>query len=211
MFKHRHPRPTARRLWLVVVPIVLLVLGGLLVGRTAANATPAAGTSVSSASTASTAAAKRIERQKKLRKKVIQFTNRTRKKYGCTTVKRSKALMKAAQKHSKVQAKNQTQGHQFAGEKSLGARITAAGFTGWSSVGENAAGATGGVWFVNAHDVMYGGSYTKNSMTYTSYGWMQDQAHKDNIINCDFTNIGVGAYIDDDGAIWWTQDFAAKG
>lgn len=212
MFTPRSSRPPRRRLWIVAVPILLLVLGGLLVSRTAAIASPASGssTSASSSSAASKAEAKRIKRQKKLRKKVIRFTNRTRKKYGCSKVKRSKALMKAAQKHSKVQSDNQTQGHQFDGEDDLGTRITKAGFTNWSSVGENAAGATGGVWFVNAHDVMYGGTYTKDSTTYTSVGWMEDEGHKDNIINCDFTNIGVGAYIDDDGTIWWTQDFAAK-
>ncbi|MBT0773681.1 CAP domain-containing protein [Kineosporia sp. J2-2] len=209
----RKSRFTPRRLSFIAVPVALLVLGALFLGRSAATASPASSdssSSVSAASTVSAAATKKAKRQKKLQNKVIQFTNKARKKAGCKPVKKNTALMKAALKHSKVQAKNQAQGHQFAGEDDLGTRITKAGYKNWTGVGENAAGGKGGVWFVNAHDVMYGGTYTKNGTGYTSSGWMQDKAHKDNIVNCSFTSIGVGAYIDSKGAIWWTQDFATK-
>nr|WP_269329815.1 CAP domain-containing protein [Kineosporia babensis] len=153
---------------------------------------------------------KKIAKQKKLRKKVIQFTNATRKENGCKPLKKSKALMRAAQKHSRVQAKNQKQGHQFPGEDDLGTRIAKAGFKNAGGVSENAAGAAGGGWFVNARHVMYGGTATKNGTGFTSIGWMESKGHKANILNCSSTHIGVGAYIDGKGAIWWTQNFAAK-
>jgi uncharacterized protein YkwD len=218
----RKPRFTPRRLSFLALPVALLVIAGLFLGRSAATASPASTStatspasavstaSTSTASTASTKKAKRIARQKKMQKKVITYTNKVRKKAGCAPVKKSKALMKAALAHSKVEAKNQAEGHQFAGEDDLGTRFTKAGYKKWTSIGENAAGGAGGVWFVNAHDVMYGGTFTKGNTTYTSSGWMQDKPHKDNIINCSFKNIGVGAFIDSKGAVWWTQDFGTK-
>ncbi len=224
MITLRKSRFTPRRLSLLALPVALLVVVGLFLGRSAATASPAstqpspasaAGTTapsatVQTAQTADTKKAKRIARQKKMQKNVIVYTNRVRKKAGCAPVKKNKALMKAALAHSKVEAKNQAEGHQFAGEDDLGTRFTKAGYKKWTSIGENAAGGAGGVWFVNAHDVMYGGKFTKGNTTYTSSGWMQDKPHKDNIINCSFTNIGVGAFIDAKGAVWWTQDFGTK-
>jgi uncharacterized protein YkwD len=213
----RKPRFTARRLSLLALPVALLVIVGLFLGRSAATASPATPspttssvTTVSTGSAATSKKARRIARQKKMQKNVIIFTNKVRKKAGCAPVKKNKALMKAALAHSKVEAKNQAEGHQFAGEDDLGTRFTKAGYKNWSSIGENAAGGAGGVWFVNAHDVMYGGTFTKGNTTYTSSGWTQDKPHKDNIINCSFKNIGVGAFIDAKGAVWWTQDFGAK-
>ena len=220
MITPRKPRFTPRRLSLLALPVALLVVVGLFLGRSAATASPAgtapkaepapSASTVAAASTADTKKAKRIARQKKMQKNVIIYTNRVRKKAGCAPVKQNKALMKAALAHSKVEAKNQAEGHQFAGEDDLGTRFTKAGYKHWTGIGENAAGGAGGVWFVNAHDVMYGGKFTKGNTTYTSGGWMQDKPHKDNIINCSFTNIGVGAFIDTKGAVWWTQDFGTK-
>jgi uncharacterized protein YkwD len=221
VFTHRRSRLTPRRISLFAVPIALLVASGLFLGKSVATASPADTASSSATSSSSdsssvtaaavtTAATKKAKRQLKLENKVIAYTNKSRKKAGCKAVKKSKALTKAARKHSRFESKNQAQGHQFPGEDDLGTRITKAGYKGWTGAGENAAGGTGGVWFVNAHDVMYGGTYTKKGVGYTSSGWMQDKAHKDNIINCSFTSIGVGAVIDSKGAIWWTQDFATK-
>jgi uncharacterized protein YkwD len=36
--------------------------------------------------------------------------------------------------------------------------------------------------------------------------WMDSPGHRANILNCDFTTLGVGAHFGADGP-WWTQDF----
>ncbi|WP_435242637.1 CAP domain-containing protein [Streptomyces cucumeris] len=36
--------------------------------------------------------------------------------------------------------------------------------------------------------------------------WMDSSSHRANILNCDYTTMGVGAHFDGDGP-WWTQDF----
>ncbi|MEU8823016.1 CAP domain-containing protein [Streptomyces sp. NPDC048636] len=36
--------------------------------------------------------------------------------------------------------------------------------------------------------------------------WMDSSSHRANILNCEYTTMGVGAHFDGDGP-WWTQDF----
>jgi uncharacterized protein YkwD len=40
--------------------------------------------------------------------------------------------------------------------------------------------------------------------------WMNSDGHRQNIMNCSYTHIGVGAVKDARGQIYWTQDFAAR-
>jgi len=47
------------------------------------------------------------------------------------------SLGSAAQDHSQAQISAQEQSHQVTGELGLGARLTAAGYTGWTAAGEN--------------------------------------------------------------------------
>jgi uncharacterized protein YkwD len=67
-------------------------------------------------------------------------------------------------------------------------RVEAAGITGWSYVGEN---------------IAYGYS-TPEAVQET---WMNSRGHRANILNGDYTHIGVGAF-NDDGTWYWTQVFA---
>ena len=39
---------------------------------------------------------------------------------------------------------------------------------------------------------------------------MNSDGHRQNIMNCSYTFIGVGAAKDAQGKIYWTQDFAAR-
>ncbi|GII04102.1 hypothetical protein Pta02_61100 [Planobispora takensis] len=75
--------------------------------------------------------------------------------------------------------------------RSLSDRIRKAGFTGGTSWGENVAT----------------GLRTPAAVVQS---WMNHSGTKVNIMNCKFTYIGVGAAEDSDGAIYWTQDFAAR-
>jgi uncharacterized protein YkwD len=36
--------------------------------------------------------------------------------------------------------------------------------------------------------------------------WMNSEGHRANILNCEFTTLGVGVYLGDGGP-WWTQEF----
>jgi uncharacterized YkwD family protein len=40
--------------------------------------------------------------------------------------------------------------------------------------------------------------------------WMNSQGHRENILNPDFTNIGVGIAKDNNGSIYWTQMFVGR-
>lgn len=40
--------------------------------------------------------------------------------------------------------------------------------------------------------------------------WMKSKGHRDNILNANFTNLGVGVAKDSNGTIYWTQMFIGK-
>lgn len=65
--------------------------------------------------------------------------------------------------------------------------LKAAGIT-YRSVGENIA-------------------YGQNSPEAVMKGWMNSEGHRANILNRDFTSIGVGHYKDASGTDYWTQLF----
>ncbi|MCE0536928.1 CAP domain-containing protein [Kineosporia rhizophila] len=123
---------------------------------------------------------------------VIKIVNTERAAAGCEPVTQDQALTQAALTHSeKMEAANQMS-HQLPGEADLGTRFTAAGYTGWRSIGEN---------------VAYGYTSAASVMD----GWMNSAGHKANILNCSFDDIGVAAVTGDNGTIWWTQTFGTQG
>ncbi|RMI30185.1 CAP domain-containing protein [Nocardia stercoris] len=67
-----------------------------------------------------------------------------------------------------------------------GDRIAAAGYT-WQAYGENIAQ----------------GQADANAVV---TAWMNSPGHRANILNCGFTQIGIGI-ADGSGGPWWTQDF----
>lgn len=67
-------------------------------------------------------------------------------------------------------------------------RVSAAGISGWRSVGENIA-------------------YGQRTPAEVQQGWMDSPGHRANILNTGYTHIGVGAY-NHNGTWYWTQVFA---
>lgn len=114
---------------------------------------------------------------------VVALVNQERAEAGCKPVTVNSRLTSAAQKHSQDQADTGTMTHVGSDGSTLGQRITRAGYT-WRKVGENVASGT-------------------TSPEYAMQMWMDSDAHRKNILNCAFKNIGVGVV---DGH--WTQDFA---
>ena len=68
-------------------------------------------------------------------------------------------------------------------------RITAAGYTNWTTWGENIAEG-----YTTAEDVMN--------------GWINSPGHRANLLNPAFKDIGIGA--SGGGAPYWVQDFGAR-
>ncbi|MFF8844359.1 CAP domain-containing protein [Streptomyces sp. NPDC015127] len=116
--------------------------------------------------------------------RVVQLVNSERSKAGCSPVTLNAKLSKAAQDHSEDMAAHRNMSHTGSDGSEAGDRITRAGYN-WSTYGEN---------------VAYGYETPESVMA----GWMSSPGHKENILNCEFKEIGVGLAQPDD---YWTQDF----
>jgi uncharacterized protein YkwD len=119
---------------------------------------------------------------------VLRLVNQERQQAGCSGLSSESNLEDAAQKHSELQADQNTMSHQLPGEASMGDRVTAEGYR-WRGLGENVAAG-----YTSASAVME--------------GWMNSPGHKANILNCGFEEIGVGLAKASGGTQYWTQVFA---
>lgn len=122
---------------------------------------------------------------------VLALVNVKRVAHGCSPLRPSPAITRAARKHSNKMAKAGVQSHQLPGERPLGARITKAGYQKWKSVGEN---------------VAYGWPTPKSVVR----GWMKSRDHRRNILKCSFRDTGVGYAVSAAGVAFWTQDFGRQ-
>ncbi|BBH68517.1 hypothetical protein ACTI_52020 [Actinoplanes sp. OR16] len=120
---------------------------------------------------------------------ILRLVNTERQAAGCDGLTTESRLEAAAQKHSQLQADQNTMSHQLPGEASMGDRVTAEGYR-WRSVGENVAAG-----YTSAESVME--------------GWMNSPGHKANILNCGYEQLGVGLASSSSGTKYWTQNFAA--
>lgn len=115
---------------------------------------------------------------------VVYLVNAERAAAGCGSLAVSDALTAAAQGHSDDMAANDYFSHTSLDGATASDRAEAAGFTG-TALGENIAAGQR-----TAQDVMA--------------AWMGSDGHRANILNCDYTVIGVG--LNEDGW-YWTQMF----
>lgn len=120
---------------------------------------------------------------------VVSAVNAQRVKHGCRRVTVNAKLTAAAQGHSDDMAARGYYEHATPDGKDPGARLTAAGYR-WKRWGENI------------------GKGAKDPRAVMD-AWMRSGAHRSNILNCTFKEIGVGVSLRSNGP-WWTQDFAAR-
>ncbi len=126
---------------------------------------------------------------------VIDLANQERQNAGCAPLTIDNRLMAAAQAHSEDMALNDFFSHTSLDGTEFWQRILAQGYN-FSIAGENIAAG-----YTTPQDVMD--------------GWMNSQGHRENILNCDFQDIGVGYYYlaNDTGSVnyhhYWTMDLAA--
>jgi uncharacterized protein YkwD len=122
---------------------------------------------------------------------VLTRTNAERAGNGCGALRLSTVLTSVAQAHSTDMAVHDYFSHDSLSGATPFDRMTAAGYR-YATAGENIAAG-------------------QDTPAAVMAAWMASPGHRANILNCAFTEIGVG-YATDSGSrygTYWTQDFAA--
>jgi uncharacterized protein YkwD len=123
---------------------------------------------------------------------VIVLVNQERASNGCPALVKNDALTNAAQGHSTDMALNDFFSHTGSDGSSPGTRATRVGYS-WS-LGENIAAG-------------------QSTPQHAVQDWMNSPGHRANILNCSFSDTGVGYYYraNDPGSVtyrhYWTQMF----
>ncbi|MGV9804242.1 CAP domain-containing protein [Micromonospora chersina] len=118
-------------------------------------------------------------------REVVDLVNQERAKAGCKALTVNDKLVLAAQRHSQDQADHKTMSHDGSDGSDVGDRLDRVGYA-WRSYGENVA-------------------WNQQSPAAVMDAWMNSPGHRANILNCSFTEIGVG--VARSNGPYWTQDF----
>ncbi|MET8353315.1 MULTISPECIES: CAP domain-containing protein [unclassified Micromonospora] len=120
-------------------------------------------------------------------REVVDLVNAERAKAGCKALSIDDKLMTAAQRHSQDQADHKNMSHTGSDGSNAGVRLDRVGYA-WRTYGENVA-------------------WNQKTPAAVMDAWMNSSGHRANILNCAFTEIGVG--IANSNGPYWTQVFAA--
>jgi uncharacterized protein YkwD len=123
--------------------------------------------------------------------RVLQLVNQERATAGCASVASEPHLKTAAIAHSTDMATNAYFSHTSQDGRTMVNRVEAAGYTDWSRLGENIAAG-------------------QRSPEAVMDAWMHSDGHRANILNCAFTELGVGLAWSSSGTPYWTQDFGTR-
>ncbi|MFI2711795.1 CAP domain-containing protein [Micromonospora sp. NPDC018662] len=118
-------------------------------------------------------------------RQVVDLVNQERAKAGCKALGVDTKLTLAAQRHSQDQADHKTMTHDGSDGSDVGKRLDRVGYA-WRAYGENVA-------------------WNQQSPAAVMDAWMNSPGHRANILNCSFTEIGVG--VARSNGPYWTQDF----
>jgi uncharacterized protein YkwD len=121
---------------------------------------------------------------------ILDLTNKAREKEELPPLKPNVLLCKAARGHSANMAKQGELDHVLDG-KNPADRVKETGYQ-WGSVGENIA---------NGDDLTPAGAVEL---------WMNSPPHRKNILNKDYTEIGIGSARNDKGEVYYAQVFASR-
>ncbi|MFF8786214.1 sigma-70 family RNA polymerase sigma factor [Streptomyces sp. NPDC015125] len=153
------------------------------------DATPTPTPSPSRTATASpTPSARPTPTPPSLEEQATSLINLRRARAGCGPLHIDRRLHTAARRHSADMAARQYYEHDTPDGTGPDERITAAGYQ-WSSWGEN----------------LDRGPRTAAAAV---NDWMGDAMHRNNLLDCKFTSVGIGV-VQGAGGPWWTQDLAA--
>ncbi|MER7420621.1 CAP domain-containing protein [Micromonospora peucetia] len=120
-------------------------------------------------------------------REVVNLVNAERAKAGCGALGIDDKLTTAAQRHSQDQADHRNMSHTGSDDSSAGDRLDRVGYS-WRTYGENVA-------------------WNQKTPAAVMSAWMNSPGHRANILNCAFTEIGVG--VASSNGPYWTQVFAA--
>lgn len=121
---------------------------------------------------------------------MVDLTNQQRREAGLDPLRVSGDLMEAAESYAQTMAETDCFGHHCGPVPDQVKRVEQAGYTEWSHLGENVA-----VGPTTAKEVVE--------------GWMNSPPHRDNILEPDFTEIGVGRATAN-GRTYWVQEFGTQ-
>ncbi|MGW4808733.1 CAP domain-containing protein, partial [Kitasatospora sp. NPDC004272] len=155
----------------------------------AASSAPPASSAAPAPSAPPSSAPASVSAQKRaadLAQQVLDLVNSERAKAGCGPLGANAKLATAALRHSEDMAARNFFDHTNPDGAGPQQRIDAVGYA-WSGWGENIARGQ-----KDAAAVMD--------------SWMNSSGHRANILNCGFTELGVGVHLGTGGP-WWTQDF----
>jgi uncharacterized protein YkwD len=116
---------------------------------------------------------------------VLAITNVQRRAAGCGPLKVDPRLMRVAQRHSQDMATRGYFSHTTPDGTAWDTREIAAGYPADKTGGENIA-------------------YGQATAAIVMNVWMHSPPHRENILSCEFTTIGIGYY---PNGHYWTQDF----
>lgn len=116
---------------------------------------------------------------------VLALVNEERAKVGCRPLRADEALNGLAEAFSKDMA-----------ERGFFDHTDPDGDTPWDRAEQ------AGVTNLGGENIARGQADAQAVMA----SWMASEGHRANILNCDYTTIGIGAHVAEGGP-WWTQDF----
>jgi hypothetical protein len=128
-----------------------------------------------------------------IEQQIVDLVNQERQSRGLPALQVNLALAAAAQRHSTNMARVEEMAHELDGVTlpTPGTRIDYVGYN-WSTWGENVA-------------------YNFRSAESVMTAWMNSSGHRANILNANFTEIGVGVRYSSGGEPYYTQVFGRPG
>jgi len=169
------------------------IVTSVVIAVSALSCTLAAGQPAQARQVRPTTTARAVVALSSYEHKVLVLVNRKRAAAHpkCRPLTMQAQLRKAARGHSVDMARRHYFSHTSLNGRTYRDRIEAAGYRRWTMLAENIAAG-------------------QRTPAQVMNGWMHSTEHRRNILNCRFTQIGVGAARAGNGMIYWTQDFARR-
>ncbi|MFI1996573.1 CAP domain-containing protein [Actinoplanes sp. NPDC020271] len=169
-------------------------------GPTPTGSAPAATTPAATTPAATTPASPSSPSTTTVIDAALAHINDARTANGLKALTLDAGLSTASEAHNALMAGGCGLSHQCPGEAGLGDRFTAAGVS-WNSAGEN-------IGQGNAGDTAASITQAANGLTDLMLAEVApNDGHRKNLLNANFTRIGLAVTRGADGRVWFTQDF----
>jgi uncharacterized protein YkwD len=123
-----------------------------------------------------------------VQQQVLALVNGNRRRGGCDDLSLDRRLIAAAYRHAADMARRGYFAHESLNGDGAGDRVQGAGYA-WSRYGENIARG-------------------QESPYEVVDGWMHSEVHRENIMDCQLHQMGIGLAFSPDREPYWVQDFA---